>query len=106
MILEFHGSLAVKDLAFSLLWLRFDPGPLAWKLPQATRTAKKKKKEKNCFKICVRRNIRQTYTKHIHTLLYTCIKSHHIYKKHNIYISYCLYINIFLYIYKTLQQKE
>ena len=38
------GGLAVKDLAWSLQWLRFDP--LAQELVQVTGTTKKKKKKK------------------------------------------------------------
>ena len=42
---DFPGGLAVKDLALSLLWLRFDPKPGNFHMPQA-RPKKKKKKEK------------------------------------------------------------
>ena len=39
----FPGGLAVKDLALSVLWLRFNPQPGNFFMPQAPPKKKKKK---------------------------------------------------------------
>ena len=48
---EFPGGLAVKDLALSLLWRRFDP--LAQELPHAAGAAENKTKQKQPPQNCV-----------------------------------------------------
>ena len=47
-LLEFPGSLAVKDLELSLLWHRFNPWPR--ELPHARVMAKKKVIKRNVHK--------------------------------------------------------
>ena len=48
----FSGALVVKDLAFSLLWLRFDPWPGNFYAVRAGKSTAKKKKKK-CVCVCV-----------------------------------------------------
>ena len=50
----FSGALVVKDLAFSLLWLRFDPWPGNFYAVRAGKSTAKKNKNKNNKKcVCV-----------------------------------------------------
>ena len=48
--MEFFRGLVIKDLAMSLLWLRFHSWPRNFHMPQAQ--SKKKKKKCNFFFVC------------------------------------------------------